>query len=110
MTKRSLGYLFLNFFLLLFVTNAFAEIRDVTVGAGGNLVFAPNDLTINVGDTVRWTWAFSFHSTTSTTVQNGCNPSGIWDSGIKNQGILSSLHSMMWVTFLTNAHLIAQWE
>jgi plastocyanin len=86
MTKRHLGFLSLNFFLLLFVTNAFAAIRDVTVGANGNLVFAPNDLTINVGDTVRWTWAFSFHSTTSTTVQNGCNPNGLWDSGIKNQG------------------------
>lgn len=85
MKKRSLGFLSLIFFLLL-VTNVFAAIRDVTVGAGGNLVFAPNDLTINVGDTVRWTWAFSFHSTTSTTVQNGCNPSGLWDSGVKNQG------------------------
>jgi plastocyanin len=85
MNKRSLGLLSLIFFLLS-ITNIFAAIRDVTVGANGNLVFAPNDLTINVGDTVRWTWAFSFHSTTSTTVQNGCNPSGIWDSGIKNQG------------------------
>lgn len=85
MKMRSLGLLSLIFFLLV-ITNAFAEIHDVTVGAGGNLVFAPNDLTINVGDTVRWTWAFSFHSTTSTTVQNGCNPSGIWDSGIKNMG------------------------
>lgn len=85
MKKRSLGFLSLIFFLLL-VTNVFAAIRDVTVGAGGNLVFAPNDLTINVGDTVRWTWAFSSHSTTSTTVQNGCNPSGLWDSGVKNQG------------------------
>lgn len=85
MKKRSLGFLSLIFFLLL-ITNAFAAIRDVTVGAGGNLVFAPNDLTINVGDTVRWTWAFSFHSTTSTTVQNGCNPDGTWDSGVKNQG------------------------
>lgn len=85
MKKRSLGFLSLIFFLLS-ITNIFAAIRDVTVGANGNLLFAPNDLTINVGDTVRWTWAFSFHSTTSTTVQNGCNPNGIWDSGVKNQG------------------------
>jgi len=85
MKKHSLGFLSLIFFLLS-ITNVFAAIRDVTIGAGGNLVFAPNDLTINVGDTVRWTWAFSFHSTTSTTLQNGCNPNGIWDSGVKNQG------------------------
>jgi plastocyanin/uncharacterized membrane protein len=86
MTMRSLGFLSLAVFFLLFVTNTFAAIRDVTVGANGGLVFDPDDLTINVGDTVRWTWASSFHSTTSTTVQNGCNPSGLWDSGIKNQG------------------------
>jgi plastocyanin len=85
MKNRSLGLLSLIFFLLS-ITNIFAAIRNVTVGANGNLLFAPNDLTINVGDTVRWTWAFSFHSTTSTTVQNGCNPNGIWDSGVKDQG------------------------
>ena len=27
---------------------------DVAMGAGGNLVFSPNDITINAGDTVRF--------------------------------------------------------
>ncbi len=85
MTNRSLGLLSLVCFLLL-ITNAFAAIRNVAVGVNGDAFFTPDDLTINVGDTVRWTWDSDNHSTTSTTVENGCQASGLWDSGIKSNG------------------------
>jgi plastocyanin len=56
---------------------------DVTVAPGGNLVFSPSSVTIHPGDTVRWTWGASFHSSTSGVPGA---PNGIWDSGILNQG------------------------
>jgi plastocyanin len=37
----------------------------VTVGPQGNIVFAPNALTICKGDTVTWTWGSTGHSVTS---------------------------------------------
>ena len=42
--------LFLSFSLA-----AKAYAADITMGAGGNLVFEPNDITINVGETVTFT-------------------------------------------------------
>jgi plastocyanin len=42
-----------------------AQTFDVTVGPGGTLTFSPDELTINVGDTVRWTWASPTHTVTS---------------------------------------------
>src|SRR5690242_1472264 len=54
----------------------------VTVGNGG-LVFTPSSVTIQVGDTVRWTWSASGHSSTSGTPGA---PDGLWDSGILSQG------------------------
>jgi plastocyanin len=42
-----------------------AQTFDVTVGPGGTLTFEPDELTINVGDTVRWTWASPNHTVTS---------------------------------------------
>src|ERR1044071_4226220 len=56
---------------------------DVTVAPNGDLVFSPSSVTIHPGDTVRWTWGASFHSTTS---GSPGMPNGIWDSGILNQG------------------------
>ena len=56
---------------------------DVTVGPGGDLVFSPSSVTIQPGDQVTWTWGSSGHSTTS---GSPGQPSGIWDSGIHNQG------------------------
>src|SRR4051794_11722428 len=40
-------------------------IIDVTVAPGGQNIFSPANVTIAVGDTVRWTWGSSFHSVTS---------------------------------------------
>ena len=43
-----------------------SQIVDVTVGPESNeLTFKPDAVNINVGDTVRWTWASDFHSVTS---------------------------------------------
>ncbi len=41
-----------------------AELHHVAVGDGGNF-FVPDDITIQVGDTVRWTWLSGLHDTTS---------------------------------------------
>lgn len=59
---------------------------QVQVGEGG-LKFSPQDVTIQVGDTVQWTWAASGHSTTSGTPGQ---PNGIWDSGVQNSGFVFS--------------------
>ena len=40
--------------------------------------FSPSSVTINVNDEVKWTWAASYHSTTSS--------DGFWDSGVQNSG------------------------
>jgi plastocyanin len=54
----------------------------VTVGDGG-FRFSPSSVTIQRGDTVQWSWSSSGHSSTSGTPGS---PSGLWDSGILNQG------------------------
>jgi len=56
-----------------------ANTVDVTVAPMGSLVFSPSAVTILVGDTVRWTWANSFHTVTSgapcTSNSAFCSPS-----------------------------------
>lgn len=49
----------------------------VTVGPSGMLVFNPVSVTAQQGDTVKWTWGSSGHTTT--------DASGLaqWDSGVK---------------------------
>jgi plastocyanin len=43
--------------------------------------------TIHVGDSVKWTWIGSPHSTTSGSCSGGgCSPDGHWDSNINNSG------------------------
>ena len=59
---------------------------QVQVGAGG-AKFTPQNVTINVGDTVEWTWAGNNHSTTSGTPGN---PDGLWDSGVHSTGFVFS--------------------
>ncbi|MGI8955576.1 MAG: cupredoxin domain-containing protein [Chthoniobacterales bacterium] len=54
------------------------------VGQDG-LKFTPQDITIQVGDTVQWIWAASGHSSTSGTPGN---PEGKWDSGVQNTGFI----------------------
>ena len=47
------------------VPSATSTIFDVTVAPGGGFTFDPSTVNISVGDTVRWTWAFSGHSVSS---------------------------------------------
>jgi len=60
-------------------TNPGTTMHTVMVGSGGALRFTPADLTIHVGDTVRWVWASSGHSVVSGTDGNAdnqlCSPS-----------------------------------
>ena len=72
--------------LLFHPTMAGAATVTVTVGAGG-FVFRPSSVTINTGDTVLWTWSSSGHSVTS---GSPGMPTGLWDSGIRNQGAMFS--------------------
>jgi plastocyanin/outer membrane protein assembly factor BamB len=55
----------------------------VTVAPGGLLQFSPASVAIQEGDTVQWTWSDDGHSSTS---GSPGLPSGLWDSGILNQG------------------------
>jgi plastocyanin len=61
-----------------------ASAATVTVTVGNScFCFSPATVTIHPGDTVRWTWSSSGHSSTS---GSPGSPNGIWDSGIINQG------------------------
>jgi len=67
------------------------QTHTVMVGEGGSLVFTPADLTINVGDTVRWVWRSSGHSVVSGTDGNAdnqfCSPS---NTGCDNPALSSN--------------------
>jgi PKD repeat protein len=45
--------------------------------------------TINVGDSVTWSWGGGEHSTTSGSCSGACNPNGGWNSGIRTSGTFS---------------------
>lgn len=58
--------------------SATAQTVDIAVGPGG-FSFEPSGLTINIGDTVRWTWAAGGHTVTGgspcTANNSFCSPS-----------------------------------
>ncbi len=56
---------------------------NVDVGPGGTLTFEPSSVTIQPGDTVKWTWKSAHHSVTSGTPGA---PTSLFDSGILNSG------------------------
>ena len=68
----------------------------VNIGQSGNSftdsVSGTNQTTIHVGDTVKWVWMASYHSTTSGTCTGGgpgyaaksCDADGKWESNIQN--------------------------
>jgi plastocyanin len=60
-----------------------AQAAVVNVGIT-NYTYLPDTVTINVNDTIQWTWITIFHSTTSDTV-------GLWDSGVHNPSFSFSL-------------------
>ena len=77
-------------FLALTIAASLAFCRTAAVGAtvdvavaDGGLFFTPSSVTIQPGDTVRWTFSSSGHSTTS---GSPGMPNNLWDSGIRNQG------------------------
>lgn len=57
--------------------NATAQTVDVVVSPGGEFRFDPATVTINIGDTVRWTWENGGHSVTGGTP---CVPSNVFCS------------------------------
>ena len=71
----------LAFFAIFLPALTPAATTNVTVGQGGT-VFSPSSVSIQVGDTVKWTWANNNHSVTS---GNPNSPNGIFDSGTHNQ-------------------------
>ena len=64
------------------VSAASAATRDVNIVGG---VFSPRDVSIQVGDAVRWTQSDAFVIHTSTSGQNN-TPDGLWDSGDLEEG------------------------
>src|SRR5262249_4545051 len=81
---RAIAAVIAALFLTLWPTAGRAA--TVTVMVGPNcFCFSPSSVTINPGDTVRWTFSSSGHSTTS---GSPGAPNGIWDSGILNQGAM----------------------
>lgn len=82
----NLNRIFLILFCLsIHIMIASATTHTVIVAPGGNNVFDPDNITINVGDTVRWTFQEDFHTVTSST-GNNCTSSGLFDSGVLNSG------------------------
>jgi plastocyanin len=63
---------------------AAAATVTVEVGPNNQLVFAPANVTINVGDTVHWVWegTLAHTSTSGPCTASGCTPDGRWDSGL----------------------------
>ena len=71
----------------IFACLATQELRATTfsvdVAPSGDHSFSPVSVSIQQGDTVKWTWKASGHSVTSGTPGS---PSGLFDSGINNSG------------------------
>lgn len=66
MKKLNFLFVFLSF---LFLTTA-AYSTTWTVTAAG-ISFTPANITVTVGDTVKWQWVEGIHTTTSTTIPSG---------------------------------------
>ena len=71
------------FLACLDASTAAAATFSVDVAPGGELVFSPAAVSIQVGDTVMWNWKVSGHSVTSGIPGT---PDGRFDSGIRSSG------------------------
>lgn len=78
---------------LLFSVKAFSFTKIVTVS---NHVFTPSSFTINLGDTVKWTWVEGSHTTTSLTIPAGA---AAW-----NHNINSGSQSFIYVPTVTGLY------
>jgi len=78
-TKKLFTLIFFISIFLIFATNSYSTIRDVSVS---NFMFSPDSISANVGDTVRWTWLSGFHTTTCDGSPLTSRPPGAapWDS------------------------------
>ncbi len=87
-SSRWLAVLAVAITSIIFFQPGVAGAATITVTVGNNcFCFSPSSVTIHPGDTVRWTWSSTGHSSTSGTPGA---PNGIWDSGILNQGAMFS--------------------
>lgn len=84
-TIAALPFLLSTVTTLLLVSAGWAAAAtiNVTVAPGGALIFSPNIVTIQPGDTVKWTWQDAHHTVTSGIPGV---PTGEFDSGIQNSG------------------------
>lgn len=71
-------YLLLITMCILFALNGYSFTQNVTVQSN---VFTPSAFTINLGDTVRFTWVSGTHTTTSLTIPTGA---ASWDHPINS--------------------------
>jgi len=70
--------------ILLWISAALSQTtHTVIVAPDGSFAFSPSNLTVKIGDTVRWQWAASNHSTTS-----DASSAESWDSGVQNSGFV----------------------
>jgi plastocyanin len=72
--------------MLVLVGSATATTFNVDVAPGG-LFFSPSSVTIQAGDTVKWTWKGSGHSVTAGLPGHN---TGLFDSGVHNSGFTFS--------------------
>src|SRR6266446_4091331 len=76
-----LGLVGLSYLAVGTAPSANGAMANVSVGSGGNF-FSPASVTINVNDSVKWTWVGNFHTSTSTAMP------ALWDTGTQNAGFL----------------------
>lgn len=70
--------------ILLGSRNADAAVQQVFVR---DHVYSPANVTINVGDTVRWVWQNDFHNVVAGSISNGnFQPTDAFNSGVLNTG------------------------
>lgn len=83
MKKVFVSVLVVSIFVFLFSTAAFAATVHVSIV---NFAFSPQNITINVGDTVVWTNNSNATPHTSTSGTNFPTGDGIWDSKVLSAG------------------------
>jgi len=70
-----------SLFTLLQSSLALAATVNVNVGGNKQLIFSPNTINANAGDTVKFTFLDQNHTATAGNPNAGCQPSGQFNSG-----------------------------
>jgi plastocyanin len=71
---KKINFLLILLFLVFVNYSAFSTTHTVTAGG---IVFTPADITVTVGDTVKWQWLDGTHTTTSGSIPTGA---GSWNA------------------------------